>query len=396
MSFNLILFDDAQRGQLLPLVFTRPVCDLRLGILTIREKWEKRLNTSSSTLTEAYLSRKFPAVQGEDNLFVNGAICPDEELVVAVSELQVGQLLMKEDLLIAARTDSPADHPLKGLGKPVYYEGEVTHASRLWHIFQHNHSELERDFELLTAGRQTAPPSITNTLIGGRYFIEEGARVEASVLNSNEGPIYIGKSSEVMEGCLIRGPFALGDHAVLKMGAKIYGASTIGPNSKAGGEINNSVIIGYSNKAHDGFLGNAVIGEWCNLGADTNNSNLKNNYSNVKVWDYTTNEYVSSGTQFCGLFMADHSKCGINTMFNTGTVAGVSANIFGAGFPATHIPSYTWGGVGSSKEYNIDVAVKVARSVMSRRHIDLDDASESILRHVFEMTRAHRENALAQ
>lgn len=391
-SPNLILFDPEERAQLLPLAFTRPVCDLRVGILSIREKWELGLGAVSSTLSEHYLSARFPLRTSGDNLFVSGAVCPDTEVMKAIHELKPSESLWSNDTCIASRTKG--NRPESSSAK-VSFPGSFTRVMSPWHVFQLNGEQLKTDFGLLTSGRKSAPISPSNTVIGGDVFVEEGAKVTASVLNSSEGPIYIGKNAEVMEGCLIRGPFALCEGATLKMGAKIYGPTTIGPYSKVGGEVNNSVILGYSNKAHDGFLGNSVIGEWCNIGAGSNNSNLKNNYANVKVWDYATGDYVNSGTQFCGLFMGDHSKCGINTMFNTGTVVGVSANIFGAGFTPTHIPSFTWGGIEESKEYNVDVAIKVARAVMARRHVELDAESEKILRHVFKITAEDRSKALA-
>jgi len=392
-SSNLILFDDVHRDRLLPLVFTRPVCDLRLGILTIREKWEKVIGGNSSTITQPYLTGKYPTHEADDNLVINGAVCPNEDLVAAVGGLAPGQWIGSSDTLIAGRLDRKSLQTFirdRKSQTDSSYNKPANSITRMWDIFHLNDSELRKDFDLLTRGRQSSSINKTNTVLGDDIFLDDGAKVEASVLNSVEGPIYIGKDAEVMEGSLIRGPFALCEGSTLKMGSKIYGPTTIGPHCKVGGEVKNSVIMAYSNKAHDGFLGNSVIGEWCNIGADSNNSNLKNNYSNVKVWDYATQDYINSGTQFCGLFMGDHSKCGINTMFNTGTVVGVSANVFGAGFTSTHIPSFTWGGIDESKEYNVDVALKVARAVMARRDVELDEATEQILRHVFEITARDR------
>ena len=261
----------------------------------------------------------------------------------------------------------------------------------LWDIFSKNDSAIRDDFSLLTEGRKSQPISSSNKFAGSQQiFIEKGAVVECSVLNATNGPIYIGKNAEVMEGCLIRGPFALGENAVLKMGAKIYGATTIGPYCKVGGEVNNSVFQSNSNKAHDGFLGNSVIGEWCNLGADTNNSNLKNNYANVKIWSHATEEMVDTGMQFCGLFMGDHSKSGINTMFNTGTVVGVNANIYGSDFPIHFVPSFSWGTAQGFSDYRLEKALEVAERVMARRNQKLTTSERKILSHIFNLTNRFR------
>jgi len=388
---NNILFDGPFRTDLLPLTFTRPVCDLRMGILTVREKWERRLNASTGTLTEDYLSKKFPLKAADDNLLIHGAVCPTEELVAAIRSLSAGQQLAQGEVVLAVR-GSTADVAATALRPDaIQFSGDVTVIRHPWDIFSKNGKELEADFGLLTAGRKSLPISATNTIIGnGAIFLEEGGKVEASILSTTGGPIYIGRDAEVMEGSIIRGPFALCDHSQVKMGAKIYGPTTIGPHSKVGGEVNNSVIIGYSNKGHDGFLGNSVLGEWCNLGADTNNSNLKNNYDEVRVWSYRTGRFERTGLQFCGLIMGDHSKSGINTMFNTGTVVGVSANVFGAGFPRTFIPSFTWGGASGFIEYRIDKALEAAARMMERRGIALDRVEEDILRTVFDLTKGYR------
>jgi UDP-N-acetylglucosamine diphosphorylase/glucosamine-1-phosphate N-acetyltransferase len=237
----------------------------------------------------------------------------------------------------------------------------------------------------LTKGRKSQPLNNSCRNIGkGKIFIEEGASANDTTFNTTTGCIYIGKDAEVMEGSVVRGPFALCEHSVLKMSSKIYGATTIGPHSKVGGEVNNSVVFGYSNKAHDGFLGNSVIGEWCNLGADTNNSNLKNNYANVKLWNYSGENFIDTGLQFCGLIMGDHSKCGINTMFNTGTVAGVSSNIFGSGFPRNFIPSFSWGGAQGFTTYRFEHAIETAQLVMQRRNTELTDNDKDILKYIFD------------
>lgn len=395
---NYLLFDD-NREQLLPLTFTRPVADIRAGILTIREKWEKYLNSETSTITENYLRKKYSFVIEEDNLLINGSVFPNEELVKELLSLEINQKLVSDETMIAARIGEELltealdeNYPLEKLDVlKVRSECELMKISRAWDIFLMNGNAITQDFNLLTNGRKSAAISDSNTVIGNSFFAEEGAKAECAIFNTETGPIYLGRNSEVMEGALIRGPFSLGEGAVLKMGAKIYGPSTIGPYCKVGGEVNNSVIFGYSNKAHDGFIGNSVIGEWCNLGADTNTSNLKNNYSEVKVWDYPENDYLPTGLQFCGLIMGDHSKCGINTMFNTGTVVGVSANVFGSDFPPKFIPSFAWGGATGFTSFEINKALELAEKVLERRNIAFDDKEKDILQHIFDQTATYRQ-----
>ena len=387
---NIILFDGPERDDLLPLTFTRPVADLRCGILTLREKWEKRSGLTTTTLTEEHLSGKWPTVEEDDNLLVNGALCATDELYNAVANLAAGQVLRSagengDILAVRANIDDLESGAIDDM-ETVEFAGEYVHIRYPWDLFRNNGAELERDFLVLADGRVSEPISSTNTVMGDCIFLEEGATVEASILNSTTGPIYLGKDATVMEGCVVRGGLALCDHATLKMSAKIYGPSTFGPHCKVGGEVNNSILIGYSNKGHDGFLGNSVIGEWCNLGADTNNSNLKNNYAEVKVWNYPARRFIPTGLQFCGLIMGDHSKSGINTMFNTGTVVGVSANIFGGGFPRTYIPSFSWGGAAGMTTFKLDKAEEVAERMMERRGIPFDETEQAILKHVYDLT----------
>ncbi len=396
---NLILFDcHKTRNNLLPFTFTRPVADIRLGILTIREKWEKWLDKKSFSLTEDYLAGKFPlAPNSEPGIYINGSVLPDKELVEAINTLGALKTLTSKGQIIAFKTEK---HHLnyenfEAISKgftPVEYSGNVTAVNQLWDIFGMNGAALKADFDLITAGRRSQPLSDTNRLIGPleNLFIEEGAVVEASVLNTTTGVIYIGKDAEIMENCAVRGPLALCEHAALKMSTKVYGATTIGPHSKVGGELNNVVVFGYSNKAHDGFLGNSVLGEWCNLGADTNNSNLKNNYGGVEVFNYREGKAVETGLTFCGLMMGDHSKSGINTMFNTGTVVGVSANVFGADFPPKFIPSFSWGGNRWLLTFSLEKSFEVAERVMQRRGIKLSDADRHILQTVFEREEKYR------
>ncbi|MBC7864808.1 MAG: GlmU family protein, partial [Bacteroidia bacterium] len=368
---NFILFDDSAWKSLLPLTFTRPVAEIRVGILTIHEKWEKYLDGKASWHTQEYLTQKYPLVfYGTPNFWVNGKVCPNEKLVKEINNLKPKQALVGKNTLIAFNSGRDLRFPEKLELDRLANHFEILQSkadciviNHPWEIFTNNAKAIEEDFLLLTKGRKSQPLSSTNKFAGHEnIFVEKGAKVECSILNATTGPIYIGKDAEVMEGCLIRGPFALGQDATLKMGTKIYGATTVGPHCKVGGEINNSVLFGYSNKAHDGFLGNSVIGEWCNIGADSNNSNLKNNYSNVKVWSYAMEEMMDTGLQFCGLIMADHSKCGINTMFNTGTVVGVNVNIYGGDFPIHFIPSFSWGGAEEFVDYRLDKALEVAKN----------------------------------
>lgn len=392
---NYILFDDQARNNLLPLTFMRPVADIRMGILTIREKWEKYLKTKTSTLTETYLSYKFPIVKAEDNILINGSICPTPQLIKEIKSLKSNQALVTSETIIALhlKEEDLADSgemDIEGI-EEIEIEAEFLKLSDLWNIFTYNGEALKDDFELITKGRKSQNLSTTNQIKGeDQIFVEKGATVEFAILNASKGPIYIGEDAEIMEGSIIRGPMALCNNSVIKMGAKIYGPSTFGPHTKVGGEVNNSVFLGYSNKAHDGFLGNSVIGEWCNLGADTNNSNLKNSYDNVKLWNYNQSTFINTGLQFCGLVMGDHSKSGINTMFNTGTVVGVNVNVFGSGFQRNFIPSFSWGGTKGFKIFNIEKATKVAESVYERRSLDFSEIDKDILLNVFDMTAANK------
>ncbi len=385
---NYILYDGSVRNNLLPFTFTRPVADIRIGILTIREKWEKYLGTTTTTVTEEYLSEKFPMVEMAENVMINASFCPNEVLVEMIQFLQPNQAIVKNDEIIAFYTTDEQEEVVFEDYDLLEIEEDCLQIEHSWDIFQKNDQAIRDDFELLTQDRKSQPiPSTVNVLGTEHIFIEEGAVLNFCTLNATTGPIYIGKDAEIMEGSVIRGPFALCDHAQVKLATKIYGATTVGPHSRVGGEVNNSVLFAYSNKGHDGFLGNAVLGEWCNIGADSNNSNLKNNYESVKLWDYETERFVNTGLQFCGLMMGDHSKCGINTMFNTGTVVGVAANIFGAGFPRNYIPNFTWGGAQGTQAYLPVKAFETAKIVMSRRNIDFTDLDEDILTHIFNETK---------
>ena len=386
---NFILVDDHNRQQLLPFTFTRPVAEIRIGILSIREKWKKMLGCNLSWLTVDYLSKKYPVQisKESDNVLINASVLPNMTLIAAVKSLKPLEALESNGVVLAINCGKDIEKSknllLNEMHNRIVFDADFLQVKHVWEIFSKNAEALKNDFELLTAGRKSAAISNTNRCIQAEnIFLEEGAKVECAVLNASEGPIYIGKDAEVMEGTLIRGPFALCEHSATKMGAKIYGATTIGPHCKIGGEVSNSVIFGFSNKAHDGFLGNSVIGEWCNLGADTNNSNLKNNYSKVQLYNYASQSFIDTGLQFCGLMMGDHSKCGINTMFNTGTVIGVSANVFGAGFPDKYIPSFTWGGVDSNDTFQLSKAIELAARVFQRRGLVFDQIEQEIMSHL--------------
>ena len=388
---NYILFDGPSRNALLPFTFTRPVADILIGIMTIRQKWEMRLGSTMTTLTEEYLLEKFPMVELEENVMINASFLPNNALAELVSNLGANQAIFKGDEVIAFYTNEEQEEVDFDTYEIIEYNGDCITVEHTWDIFSKNDAAIREDFEFLTEDRKSQPiPKSVNVIAPENIFIEEGAKLEFVTLNASAGPIYIGRDSEIMEGSAIRGPFALCNNASVKMGSKVYGATTIGPYSRIGGEVKNTVLFAHSNKGHEGYLGDSVIGEWCNMGADTNNSNLKNNYEEVKLWSYETEGFTKTGLQFCGLMMGDHSKCGINTMFNTGTVVGVSANIFGAGFPRNFIPSFSWGGASGFSTYITKKAFETARLVMSRRGLEFDEREAAILEHVFEESKKWR------
>ena len=381
---NVILFD-SNRSNFYPLSYTRPISEFRIGILTIKEKWTHYYK-NISTKTEDYLASKYPIRKQKENLWIDASVLPSKELKTELDSLRNGEVLESNGKIIAFKN---LNYSFKNLNK-INTSILVNSIENIWDIFSDNGREIEADFKLLTKARKSQKISDTNTVIGKHIFVEKGAKISCSILNAENGPIYIGKNTEIMEGAIIRGPFAMGENAVLKMGSKIYGPTTLGPHCKVGGEVNNSVFFGYSSKAHDGFLGNSVIGEWCNLGADTNNSNLKNNYTEIKLWNYEMERFKKTGLQFCGLIMGDHSKCGINTMFNTGTVIGVSANIFGSGFPRNFVPSFSWGGASGFQVYKLPKVFEVASKVFERRKLDFDENEQNILSEVYDMTKRYR------
>jgi UDP-N-acetylglucosamine diphosphorylase/glucosamine-1-phosphate N-acetyltransferase len=388
---NIILFDDPViRQDLLPFTFTRPVAEIRVGILTLAEKWKRLTGVDVSFLTEQYLKEKYPVKTSDDNYFINGAVCADEGLITLIKQLKTGEGLVNGSTVLAARSDG-SDLPEINRIKTIAYSSAVV-VDKLWKIFQLNGAQIRSDFKIITEGRKSIGINDVHTRSYSQenIFIEEGVTLRAAILNAENGPIYLGKNSHIHEGAIIRGPFSLGEGSHVNMGAKVRGDTTVGPFSKIGGEVSNTVIFGYSNKAHDGFLGNSVIGEWCNFGADSNTSNLKNNFENIKVWNYSKKGFVDTGLMFCGLMMGDHSKCGINTMFNTGTVVGVSANIFGAGFPRTFIPSFAWGGAAGYTTFKIEKAFETATKAMERRAILFSARDKKILSDVYQQTAEFR------
>lgn len=388
---NYILFDGPARDALLPLTFTRPVADILIGIMTIRQKWEMYLGTTTTTITEEYLSEKFPMVEMENNIMINASFLPNEILVALILDLEPNQAIFKGEEVVAFYTQESQDEVNFDTYEIIELNEDCLTVEHTWDIFSKNGLAIREDFAFLTEDRKSQPiPKSVNVIAPENIFIEEGAKLEFVTLNASTGPIYIGKNAEIMEGSVIRGPFALCEGAVVKMASKVYGPTTVGAYSKIGGEVNNSVLFAYSNKGHDGFLGNSVLGEWCNIGADSNNSNLKNNYEEVKLWSYETESFAKTGLQFCGLIMGDHSKCGINTMFNTGTVVGVSTNVFGSGFPRNFVPSFSWGGAAGFTTYVTKKAFQTAKLVMERRNMDFDEKEAAILEHVFEETKKWR------
>ena len=388
---NFILFDGPRRNHLLPFTFTRPVSEIRVGIMTLKERWEAFLKVSVTSLTEEYLSVKYPVNLEESNVFIDASVLPSNELLKAVKALRSGERLMSGELVLAYSAATSKNVDELSDFNIVEFKDDIVQINNTWDIFDKNADILQFDFDFITKGRKSQPISDTNRLIHPeRIFLEEGAKVEFSILNATEGPIYLGKNSEIWEGSLIRGGLALCNNAIIKMGGKLYGATTIGPFSKVCGEVSNSVIFGYSSKGHEGYLGNAVLGEWCNIGADSNNSNLKNNYAKVRLWDYATERFEQTGLQFCGLMMGDHSKTAINTMFNTGTVIGVNSNIYVPGFPRNFVPSFSWGGASGFTAYQPTKAFDAAKVMMARRGVEFNDVEADILTHVFELTKKWR------
>lgn len=382
-----LVFSDAQFWEdFLPLTFTRPIAEMRCGILTFSERWQKLLGFSEvSYVTEDYLQEKFKTYELKESLLIVPNFLPSTTILTQIKELKLGEALVYKDELIAVRIDMN-NFSLSNINKMTDIEEEVLFFKQPTDLFTYNEQAINFDFELLTHGRTSAALSETNGFLGKQndLFIEEGAEIEFSTLNTKTGKIYIGENAEVMEGCNLRGPIALCNDSKFNLGSKIYGATTVGPHCKVGGEVNNIVIFGYTNKGHDGFIGNSVIGEWCNIGADTNSSNLKNNYAVVKLWNYKAKKFVNTGLQFAGLIMGDHSKAAINTQFNTGTVVGVAANIFKSGFPPNLIDSFSWGGMKGDEKFKVEKAYEVAELAMGRRKVPFTEVDQNILKHIYE------------
>ena len=390
---NIILFDN-NRSEFFPLSLTRPISQFRVGIFTIKEKWEKYYD-SVSVFTDNYLSNKYPSIVLDDNIWINAQLIPNDSIITEINNLRIGESLKSDSKILAFRSKDFKSNNLNEISS----NAQFSFLNSITDIFTINGAEINNDFLFISSDKttdwqgQNDSELLANSNIKiGQYpiYVEKGAKINHSIFNTTSGPIYIGKDAEVMEGSIIRGPFAMCNNSVLKIGAKIYESTTIGPHCKVGGEVNNSIFFGYSSKAHDGFLGNSVIGEWCNLGADTNNSNLKNNYENVKIWNYSINSFKDTQLQFCGLIMGDHSKCGINTMFNTGTVVGVGSNIFGSGFPRNFIPSFSWGGSSGFTIHNLNKFFITAEKVLARRNEVLSDNERQILSQVYNMTKSYR------
>jgi UDP-N-acetylglucosamine diphosphorylase/glucosamine-1-phosphate N-acetyltransferase len=393
---HLILNDQSPwRVRFYPLTLTRPVSDLRVGICTIAQKWEKWLNTSLSFKTVPHLQALYAnPIQGSTCLILQGNLLPTATLVDALQQMVLGDGLRNKDQVIAICVDvsgindferaNQLDLRWKNFDEPL---DQITYPEDL---FLKNGDQIKADFTLLTEGRTSAEISSDNTIIGDQIFAEEGAKATCAILNSTQGPIYLGKNTEIWEGSLIRGPFALGEGAQVKMGTRSYPNVSIGPYSRVGGELNTCVIWGNSSKGHDGYMGNAVIGEWCNWGADTNNSNLKNNYKEVKIYDYSLQDYRDTQQQFCGIIMGDHAKCAINTAFNTGTVVGVGASVFGPGLQPTFIPDFAWGGSEGMVEHALDKMMDTSVRVYKRRNQVFDEKDAQRLEAVFHLTKAYR------
>lgn len=391
---KIVLFDHRDdHADLLPLSFTRPICDFRVGITTIREKWNTFCpDDEIHALPVDFLRPRFgqPDDETEEMLFISGTVVPDEDIAARIVSLKKGSAIVCEGKALAFRGGLK---DLEARNFTDVFEEDLRHLRRVYDVFLMNPSVLVEDFRRITAGRKSQPLSDTNKVLGdltgsdGNHmiFLEEGAEVEGAILNVKDGPIYVGKDAAIMEGCCVRGPIAFCEHSKARMGAKLYGGSTFGPFVKVGGEIDNSVIFGYSNKAHDGYLGNAVVGEWCNIGAGVNCSNLKNDYSKIRLWNYRLRSFARTDLQFCGPIIGDHTKLGINVMLNTATVIGVGVNIYGSGFPRAFVPSFL---EGSANGGFADVPMKrfltIAERVMARRNVTISDLDRVIFDRIFE------------
>lgn len=382
---DIVLFDTTQRGSLSPFTQTRAVADIRFGILTPKERWEYITGKKVETLTAEYISNR--GMSPGKKLFINAAILPGSVLPAMLDELQRDEAIVYKNNIIAFCAEQHQnvqvdDIKISAFNKTTQLDGEVVYISYPWHLFQYNDEAIRFDFQLITGGRQSKKIADTNRVIAPEnIFIEDGAIVEHCIINASAGPVYIGRNATIMEGCMIRGAFALGESAVLKMGTAIYGATTIGPFCHAGGEIKNSILMGYSNKAHHGYLGDSVIGEWCNLGAGTSNSNIKNDAGDI-IKLFPGSEHINAGLK-CGVMMGDYTRTAINTSLNTATFAGVACNIFGDGLSAKHIPDFTWG---VNDRYILEKALQHIDNWKKLKHQKLTDKETAILKHLYKTT----------
>lgn len=391
---NFILFDDTNRHFLYPFTIARPVSSLRIGILTIAEKWNLLLGSETSCLTEPFLQEKYNVKAGKDNILINAAFLPNAKLIEKILLLNPDQALVKDDHPIAVRLTAENLHNFSlGLYEKITsieFEESVNQITNSWDILKINKEEIEKDYSILTSGSSSQALSSTNTVLGNKLFIEKGAAIEGTFFDTRKGAVYVGENACIMPGTIIEGPVAICNNATIKMGTHLYAGTTIGMWCKAGGEISNSILSAYSAKAHDGYLGDSILGEWCNLGAGTITSNLKNNYELVKSWSYSDKRFVNTGLQFLGLLMGDHSKSGIHTMFNSGTTVGMACNVFGDGYQRNFIPSFSWGGTAGFRKHKINEVIETARSVFKRRNMELSESEKQILIQTFHLISENR------
>ncbi len=384
---NIILFDPPTiRENLKPLTLTRPIANLRVGIVTLQEKWGYFFDGTFSYLTEPYLVAKYPANNEVDNLYINASILPSTALVQSIKSLKANQVLMADEQVLAIHTNQSLSYDFSLVNFNIEYFNEpLSQIVHLPDLFLNNAQEIKEDFERLTAQRVSAPITDKATVVYNQenVFVGKNVSIKAAIINAENGPVYIDDQAVIQEGAIIIGPAAIGKEAMVAFGAKIRPNTTLGPVCRVGGEVGGTIFQAYANKAHDGYLGNSYIGEWCNLGANTNNSNLKNDYSSVKLYNYASKGLEDSKELFCGTFMGDFTKAGISTMLNTGTVIGVCCNIFGAGFQSKFVPSFSWGGADTQyQNYRFDKALQVIEATMARRDIHLSQEDIKILEYI--------------
>ncbi|WP_341664331.1 putative sugar nucleotidyl transferase [Blattabacterium cuenoti] len=390
---NFILYDGIEWKKLFPITLTRPVSEIRLGLFTIKERWEKYIGkTAYDIITQPFLSKKYSKKKDsyfENMLFINSSFLPNEELIQFLFSLKENETIFFKEKMIAFKKNFLVKKDIFSLSKKctkTYYVKQVIHIQYPWEIFTNNEIILKEDFMFFTKGKKSFSLLGNNhVLCKNKIFLEEDIKANNVVLNAQFGPIYIEKGVEIMEGSVIRGPVSIGKSSILNVGSKIYGGTTIAPFCKVGGEIFNSVIFSYSNKVHDGFLGNSILGEWCNLGAGTNISNLRNDYKKVTVWNYEKKDFFPTNLQFFGIIMGDHSKSAINTQFNTATIVGVSNSIFGYGFPPRYIPSFYLGGIQSKKRISFHQICETSEIMMNRRNRNFSVLDKKILKYLYQL-----------